>query len=34
VVELQERLELDGRFHPDRITWTGCILFGEGQASG
>jgi len=34
VVELQERLEIDGRFHPDRITWTGCILFGEGQASG
>jgi predicted metal-binding protein len=34
VVGLQERLGLDGRFHPDRITWTGCILFGEDQASG
>jgi predicted metal-binding protein len=29
VVGLQERLGLDGRFHPDRITWTGCILFGK-----
>ncbi len=28
VVTLQERLGLDGGFHPDRITWTGCILFG------
>jgi predicted metal-binding protein len=34
VVELLERLGLDGRFHPDRITWTGCILFGGQQASG
>ena len=34
VVGLQERLGLDGRFHPDRITWTGCILFGEDQVSG
>jgi len=29
VVGLQERLGLDGKFHPDRITWTGCVLFGE-----
>jgi predicted metal-binding protein len=34
VVGLLERLGLDGRFHPDRITWTGCILIGEDQASG
>jgi len=34
VVGLQERLGVDGRFHPDRITWTGCILFGGDQASG
>ncbi len=33
VVGLLERLGLDGRFHPDRITWTGCILFGEDQSS-
>jgi len=33
VVGLQERLGLDGQFHPDRITWTGCILIGEGWAS-
>jgi predicted metal-binding protein len=26
VVGLLERLGLDGKFHPDRITWTGCIL--------
>ena len=26
VVGLLERLVLDGKFHPDRITWTGCIL--------
>jgi predicted metal-binding protein len=29
VVGLLERLGLDGRFHPDRITWTGCILLGK-----
>ncbi len=34
VVGLLERRGLDGQFHPDRITWTGCILFGEDQASG
>ena len=33
VVELLERLGLDGRFYPDRITWTGCLLFGEDQSS-
>jgi len=33
VVGLLERLGLDGRFHRDRITWTGCILFGEDQSS-
>jgi predicted metal-binding protein len=33
VVGLLERLGLDGRFHSDRITWTGCILLGEDQAS-
>ena len=26
VVGLLERLGLDGKFHPGRITWTGCIL--------
>jgi predicted metal-binding protein len=34
VVGLLERLGLDEKFHSDRITWTGCILFGEGEASG
>lgn len=29
VVGLLEGLGLDGRFHSDRITWTGCILMGE-----
>ena len=29
VVGLLERLVLDGKFHPDRITWTGCILLGK-----
>jgi predicted metal-binding protein len=33
VVGLLERLGLDARFHRDRITWTGCILFGEDQSS-
>ncbi|MBN2100184.1 MAG: DUF2284 domain-containing protein [Dehalococcoidia bacterium] len=33
VVALLEKLGLDGRFRPDRITWTGCLLFGGGQAS-
>jgi predicted metal-binding protein len=33
VVGLQEKLGLDGQFHPDRITWTGCILIGEEWAS-
>jgi predicted metal-binding protein len=33
VVGLLEKLGLDGRFHPDRITWTGCLLFGEDQSS-
>lgn len=28
VIGLLEGLGLDGRFHPDRITWTGCILSG------
>lgn len=27
VVGLLEKLGLDGQFHPDRITWTGCVLF-------
>lgn len=27
VIALLDRLELDSEFHPDRITWTGCILF-------
>ena len=27
VVGLLQRLGLDGQFHRDRITWTGCILF-------
>ncbi|MDM7998806.1 MAG: DUF2284 domain-containing protein [Dehalococcoidia bacterium] len=29
VVGVSEKLGLDGRFHPDRVTWTGCILFRE-----
>jgi len=33
VVGLLERLGLDGRFHTDRITWTGCILIGEERSS-
>ena len=33
VIALLERLGLDGQFHPDRITWTGCILIGEDQSS-
>jgi predicted metal-binding protein len=33
VVGLLEKLGLDGRFHPDRITWTGCILIGEDKSS-
>lgn len=33
VIGLLEKLGLDGRFHPDRITWTGCLLFPEDQAS-
>jgi predicted metal-binding protein len=27
VVGLLEKFSLDRDFHPDRITWTGCILF-------
>ena len=27
VISLLDRLGLDSGFHPDRITWTGCILF-------
>jgi predicted metal-binding protein len=27
VMRLLNRLGLDNRFRPDRITWTGCILF-------
>jgi predicted metal-binding protein len=27
VLALRERFGLDTRFHPDSITWTGCILF-------
>jgi predicted metal-binding protein len=27
VLGLLERFGLDNRFHPHRITWTGCILF-------
>ena len=33
VIALLEKLGLDGQFHPDRLTWTGCILIGEEQAS-
>ena len=33
VIALLEKLGLDGQFHPDRITWTGCILIGEDQSS-
>ena len=27
VLALLDRFGLDNKFHPDRITWTGCILF-------
>ena len=27
VLALLDRFGLDNRFHPDRITWTGCVLF-------
>jgi predicted metal-binding protein len=27
VISLLDRLGLDSGFHPDRITWTGCMLF-------
>jgi predicted metal-binding protein len=27
VLALLERFGLDNNFHPDKITWTGCILF-------
>ena len=27
VLALLDGLGLDSRFHPDRITWTGCVLF-------
>lgn len=33
VVGLLEGLGLDGQFHRDRITWTGCILFGEDESN-
>lgn len=33
VIALLEKLGLDGQFHPDRITWTGCILIGEERSS-
>ena len=33
VVGLLGKLGLDGGFHPDRITWTGCVLFVENPAS-
>jgi len=26
VIALLERLDLDGKFHADKITWTGMIL--------
>jgi len=29
VIGLLEKLGHDGQFHADRITWTGCILFGR-----
>ncbi len=33
VVGLLEKLGLDGKFHSDRITWTGCILLGDDEPS-
>lgn len=27
VISLLDRLGMDSEFHPDRITWTGCILY-------
>ena len=31
VLALLDRFGLDNKFHPDRITWTGCILFCGGE---
>ncbi len=33
VVGLLNKLGLDSQFHPDRITWTGCILYRLSPAS-
>jgi len=27
VIKLLDKFGLDSEFHPDRITWTGCILY-------
>jgi predicted metal-binding protein len=27
ILDLLDNLDLDNKFHPDKITWTGCILF-------
>ena len=27
IIALLEELEIDAEFHPDKITWTGSILF-------
>jgi hypothetical protein len=27
VVSLLDRFGLDSAFHPDTVTWTGCILY-------
>ena len=34
VIALQQKLGLDAAFHPDRITWSGCILIGGGPGAG
>ena len=31
IIPLLEALGLDNAFHPDKITWTGCILFNPGK---
>lgn len=33
VIGLQQKLGLDATFHPDRVTWTGCILIGGDRPS-
>ena len=34
IIPLLEALGLDHAFHPDQITWTGCVLFNMGKPVG